>query len=102
MSHSPEPWRASEPPYGTAVFASDGREVAALCNNDDQDEVDMQRIVACVNACRWIPTEVLENEGLRNIIDLAGKIFAESLRTTGPSEVTHRELGHALKLLEGK
>lgn len=59
IPHTPEPWR-----HGVnAMIVADGLPVADcapdLCE-DDTPEPNARRIVACVNACRGIPTEVLE------------------------------------------
>jgi hypothetical protein len=64
--HSPEPWAARD--YG--IYSADGK-----CVFDEGDwkltDEDRARVLACVNACRGIPTHVLENrqgtdtEGLR-------------------------------------
>ncbi len=66
--HSPEPWRSE---YGNEEGPDDSfgefyRILAADADTDfDEivrvgDEADARRIVACVNACRGVPTEALE------------------------------------------
>ena len=80
MSHSPEPWgyKADGPPVDDPdgyceIFACADAEfgqyitVVVTWVSEDGDaaygirQVDARRIVACVNACKGIPTEVLEN-----------------------------------------
>lgn len=58
MSHSPEPWRTSSPRF---IRCADGvgYVVADACCPEDAD-----RIVACVNACRGIPTDELTQHGV--------------------------------------
>lgn len=68
--HTPEPWRVDS--QGVArVTSQDGRRLVASAgghsSNVDFEAVDAEnkanafRIVACVNACRGVPTESLEN-----------------------------------------
>lgn len=74
MSHSPEPWKAYPHPYSDPQDPcwelSDshdqgvcGRKISAA---NDADGIfrgltlaDAERIVACINACRGLPTEEL-------------------------------------------
>lgn len=57
--HSPEPWKYSIDVDGRVnIFVDDGR-VVTLCHARLRPE-DARRIVACVNACAGIATEMLE------------------------------------------
>ena len=65
--HSPEPWRDYEK-CPDMFFTADGveysiRTVRSPLHEDTwmgQEMRDVRRIVACVNACRHLPTEFLE------------------------------------------
>lgn len=56
--HTPEPWESHE----HMVFQ--GEHGGFSLRNDRNNAEDARRIVACVNACRGIPTEELEQKGL--------------------------------------
>jgi hypothetical protein len=61
MSHSPEPWRLINRGHDFCV-AADGTQIGGISADDgmiDLDDPNWLRIVACVNACRGIPTEAL-------------------------------------------
>jgi len=74
MSHSPEPWKIAATPPGHEgegrdhlcwIQDSSGYFVAETEYADRVEEVaraDAERIVACVNACKGIPTEWLEKQ----------------------------------------
>lgn len=61
MNHSPTPWIANE--NGHDVIDADGMLVvqayAAFCDREPLAQANIERIVACVNACASIPTESL-------------------------------------------
>lgn len=61
--HTPEPWKVQHPHAGQR-----GWEIAdsSGLNQVSQDvtEANARRIVACVNACRGLPTDELEQKGL--------------------------------------
>jgi len=67
--HSPEPWTVYAPGgYPTSIYHGD-RETLATIDEDhdctqDLTAANARRIVACVNACAGIPTELLEPIGL--------------------------------------
>ena len=69
MSHSPEPW---------AVCGCDGSKVCRIPTIDfkhdtvavTQNPADAERIVACVNACKGIPTEALQDAGYALIVGM--------------------------------
>lgn len=61
MSHTKEPWYASDEDGNWRVMAADengGYTLADMCSDDQ--EANGRRIVACVNACEGISTESLE------------------------------------------
>ena len=76
MKHSPEPWKTEgelpdrfgkDPSIVAGIFDADGYLVAdsvigrGYCENADLIADDnMKRIVACVNFCRGLPTQFLE------------------------------------------
>lgn len=68
MTHSPEPWtKLSTTEIQSAIYKNGSRKgrtaFVANCYSDDLNDNQMyanrDRIVACVNACRGIETEVL-------------------------------------------
>lgn len=56
--HTPEPWKSHE----HMVFQ--GEHGGFSLRNDRNNAEDARRIVACVNACRGLPTDELEQKGL--------------------------------------
>lgn len=74
MPHSPEPWRtgweissqvALEDANGKTIGIMGRRGAIVLPGHAQQDPPDanIQRIIACVNACARIPTEELQQHG---------------------------------------
>ena len=61
MSHTPEPWifTVADDFYCGSIMGRHGGEVF----DGDFTEANARRIVACVNACDGVPTEVLEEGG---------------------------------------
>ena len=87
MTHSPEPWTLEtgvnypdtpEPERWVAVRSA-LRELLIYdsARGDTGDGVlrDLTRIVACVNACRGIPTESLINSTFRPHSDMDGTLY---------------------------
>ena len=64
-SHTPEPWRAE----GAVIYSgcSPIVEVSPL-ENESEDIANLERIVACVNACAGIPTNALLNGIIKKMI----------------------------------
>lgn len=68
MTHSPEPWRRATSTCLLVLFDDTGRTVLTAGNGNlpitkeeyDRQVMDLDRIVACVNACRFIPTALLQ------------------------------------------
>lgn len=66
MSHSPEPWEVTQDPIESRCSAIKARfeyepgEFASIWIAREVKLEDAERIVACANACRHIPTEVLK------------------------------------------
>ncbi len=63
--HTPEPWHTAERSgFPFHIDDARGESVAMMLADDDHDEQrgldNARRIVACVNACAGIPTEMLE------------------------------------------
>lgn len=67
IKHTPEPWQVHQDASGD-VFVSSAKtsfHIAEIGSEDDEAVIpDARRIVACVNACRGLPTEELEQKGL--------------------------------------
>lgn len=66
--HSSEPWTVREQGEANqfAIITKEGWIIALLCNGEltvEQQRAIMRRMVACVNVCEGIPTEILENPG---------------------------------------
>ena len=78
MEHSKTPWRIGAMESGqAAIDSADGKEVTGFI-----DMEDARRILACVNACRDIETEVLEMETGSTALfgRIAGKLTGENMR----------------------
>ena len=61
---SPVPWKMKFDANGEA-FVTDATDSIVFSIGEIND---MRRVVACVNACREIPTEVLEQEGMSEFL----------------------------------
>ena len=61
--HTKEPWRVEL----SWITGSDGKRItcptACMSRDDDENEANERRIVACVNACAGVATEELEQSG---------------------------------------
>ncbi|WP_328222342.1 hypothetical protein [Aeromonas caviae] len=65
--HTPEPWQAHQDASGDVFISSaeTSLHIAEIGSEDDDTAIpDARRIVACVNACRGLPTDELEQKGL--------------------------------------
>ncbi len=72
--HSPEPWKVTRnygsetacPPTVDSMFVKDANGIAIIAQfytlkkNLDACEVDMNRVVACVNFCQHLPIDIIE------------------------------------------
>jgi hypothetical protein len=65
--HTPEPWKIPEPTDPMTCVCTDGANVA-LCVRKE----DARRIIACVNACAGMSTDVLERENIKHVLE---KVF---------------------------
>lgn len=67
IKHTPEPWQVHQDASGD-VFISSAEtsfHIAEIGSEDDEAVIpDARRIVVCVNACRGLPTDELEQKGL--------------------------------------
>jgi hypothetical protein len=63
MNHSPEPWTTDSFESGGYIADADGNPVAYQDDYEQLTREDAERIVACVNFCRGIPTDVLLRRG---------------------------------------
>ena len=94
MMHSPEPWSPSNRDTGMSstvyrtILGSDDELVASIYTSDEQ-EGNLERIVACVNFCRGVSTEDLVNALDPNVsINVICQIVGK-LRTRGtPDGIT--------------
>lgn len=82
--HAKEPWRIEvKPHYGSMEEYLDLVDSAGIsivdvgspCRDEgsypDLSREDAERIVACVNACRGIPTEVLARGNVKMLVEMA-------------------------------
>jgi hypothetical protein len=84
MRYSPEPWRLEDrkdsdyDKYVTILDANNveviegglsGEDCCACSGHPAMLQIDAERIVACVNACRGIPTEVLRFADAGEVLD---------------------------------
>lgn len=67
IKHTPEPWQVHQDASGD-VFISSAKtsfHIAEIGSEGDEAVIpDARRIVACVNACRGLPTDELEQKGV--------------------------------------
>lgn len=84
--HSPEPWKAAPytgpvPAFRMFSVTTDNGEFVCATGGENADTAfgNLERIVACVNACRGIPTECLETiaNTVRSALDAGNAIYAE-------------------------
>lgn len=66
QQHTPEPWAIHEDASGDIFISGSDHTYITEIGNPDEDgaAADARRIVACVNACRGLPTDELEQKGL--------------------------------------
>lgn len=78
QKHTSEPWRVSVVSGTNEVVAGRGFHIAFCKANaskfKDEQAANARRIVACVNACKDIPTDDLERFGLTALNVTANKI----------------------------
>ena len=79
--HSPEPWEVTEVGAGEYFIVKfepggDGWEHSV---GEIDREADARRIVACVNACKNVPTEALEVYGRAALVERVVVITREAL-----------------------
>ena len=59
-NHTPEPWKVEIGCNKETAITSDDDWIAIL-NRLEKTQANARRIVACVNACKGVSTEALEN-----------------------------------------
>lgn len=74
MSHTPEPWEVTDLRY--IRQSNEPRHVVARASKMGGMEANASRIVACVNACAGISTELLECPG-GNVAKVAGRLMKQ-------------------------
>jgi len=64
VNHSPEPWKALEamPEHDVPWRIIAPNRNICIVHKEDEAAENAQRIVACVNACKGIPTETLTDK----------------------------------------
>ena len=116
MSHSPEPWKVLEIPPDLDGFDGyyriedvDGRHVATVpTSTEDGNPVgpgkeNADLLVACVNACKNVPTELLESGAVNNLFEtlLSSGLLNAPVSVKGPqpqSMILEAFLNHAKSL----
>ena len=81
--HTPEPWGLDDDLGHTAfILDANGSAFASMgaIDSNPNGVADARRIVACVNACRGLPTDELEQKGL---VAAVGTELLEERRRTG-------------------
>jgi hypothetical protein len=69
QQHTPEPWYACINVNDKTTFAIDSTNPRSAYIADDLREEDADRIVACVNACKNVPNEWLQENAVYALID---------------------------------
>ena len=74
MEHTPEPWRFdARGIWQEAEVWTRARQVVSSCDDgycDPVSKANAIRIVACVNACAGIPTDVLEANIIKDLMTI--------------------------------
>lgn len=89
-THTPEPWRYENDGESVLLYA-DGEYVGeADCRHADieTDEINARRIVACVNACQGVSTEVLETDHINQALELLELIWEMSGDSADPRSLS--------------
>ena len=77
MEHTPEPWQvipwpsAGATSLGVATKGTADGLIAMMSVSHKLREVNARRIVACVNACVGLPTDVLEANTVKELMAMA-------------------------------
>lgn len=84
IKHTPTPWMHDETrryknEHGVTVCPIDanGFETIAEVYLPDDDDADLRRIIACVNACEGIPTSLLEQGVVKAMREAVRKLLFE-------------------------
>lgn len=104
QQHTPEPWKVSledSTPEWSVITAAGGRVVANINEETGPEliagvpvmrvvpgELNARRIVACVNACRGLPTDELEQKGL--VAAVGTQLLAADGRSEGQERVIRK------------
>lgn len=105
MTHTAEPWkvwgRTVSGQKGLLIEDRHGESIALVHEGGTNDEADARRIVACVNACKGIPTDVLEHAAN---FGAAGIQTIESVRKQRDEllALVEKTTGVLLRPVEGK
>lgn len=95
QQHTAEPWHVDEENTARIIYASDGWAIADLISSqmltEQTAKANARRIVACVNACAGIPSDLLEAFRTGGAL----KVLATNLEIARERD----ELAEALRLL---
>ena len=113
--HTQEPWRAND--AQADIDGPNGEPVAVCyCNDESGDDAkeNARRIVACVNACAGIPTDMLERfnaivvamyevskiEKQRDTLLAALRYLTEAILTNADADYMKRQMDEAVRVLD--
>lgn len=90
MSHTKEPWSLRDTyENATEVVDSNGIDIGELeCFSDK----DCRRIVACVNACAGMPTEIVENVKFVDVYNASNRRMEDDMSRIAVLEQQHSDL----------
>lgn len=102
MSHTNEPWVASDGIIYPSNGREDGQDWIADCRGAGNHENNARRIVACVNACAGMATEYLESmAGLNKPIIVSASVIKERNELLTTLETVARNIASSpAKVLE--
>ena len=93
--HSPEPWQLKKIVRTVRITDANGDTVAVVeCHDSAESTATSRRIVACVNACVGIATEVLEAGFMKHV--------KEAIAWRGWAQSDAARQGRMLSSLEAK
>jgi enoyl-[acyl-carrier-protein] reductase (NADH) len=69
LQHTQGHWYVVKDEWGEPCIIKNRYSIIAITSDTSKNEANARRIVACVNACESIPTEVLENNIIKKIFE---------------------------------
>lgn len=100
VKHNPEPWdrqnkgnlygRGARHEIVCGTNHENGRTLPTIARMPDLSEqsyANAERIVACVNACKGIPTEMLNNEVIEELLSACKSVSGYFCTTMNPAQM---------------